>query len=215
MKTLRSSRAASLCALSLLMAGCVSGVITPLSGEDGGVGGAGEPPGTGGAPGTGGMRGTGGTRGTGGVVLAGTGGRGTGGALGSGGARDAGLRDAVDARDTGADVRVDARVDARADTGTTADGGTATFTDVYNMLITPFCAGAACHNPGAQQGFSFSTKMAAYTSFRNNAQPGNAAASNIYMILANHQMPPPGRPAPSAQVLAVLAAWINAGALNN
>jgi len=213
---LRTPLLAPLCFLSLMVAGCISGTVLPLSDEDAGGGGSSVPPGTGGSPGTGG------TRGTGGVFVSGSGGfRGTGGAIvrGTGGAlvvvdagRDTGARDV---RDAGAgDVRDAGPGDVRSDAAS-ADGGTATFTDVYNMLLTPYCSGAACHNPDAQRGISFSTKATAYTSVRNNVQPGSATTSTLYTVIMARGMPPAGSPAPSAQLLALLASWINAGALNN
>jgi hypothetical protein len=142
--------------------------------------------GTGGATGTGGIKGTGGSTGTGGV-------KGTGGSTGTGGSNGTG-----------------------GSTGTGGAGGSAapTFTQVYTTILVPFCSGSSCHNPGSQKGVSFASQSSAYTAVKSRVTVGNGTGSSFYKTISSGSMPPGGTKI-SAANLALLAAWINAGALNN
>ena len=157
------------------------------SGGDGdGAGGAAD--GTGGGPGSAGMIGTGGMAGS-----AGTGGAaGRGGLAGSGGGSGAG---GISAQ----------------------DGGTgATFTALYGAIFgTSTCAGTLCHNPGIQKGIDFSTRASASTSLKFEVVPGNSAGSALYRLLADGTMPPDPAPKLTATQLAAVAAWIDAGGLDD
>lgn len=152
---------------------------------------------TGGSIGTGGVKGTGGSMGTGGST--GTGGvKGTGGSTGTGGVKGTGGSTGTGGSGTGG-----------------AGGSPApTFTQVYTTVLVVYCSGSSCHDPGSQRGVSFSSQSNAYSAVRNLVTPGNGAGSSFYMTVNNGSMPP-GGPKLSAANLALLKAWIDAGALNN
>ena len=95
-----------------------------------------------------------------------------------------------------------------------ADAGSApTFTALYNDLLVVYCSGSRCHNPGTQQGVSFSSKANAYSAVSSESVEGSAASSPIYSLVSKGRMPPGGGVPPDK--VAELAAWINAGAANN
>jgi hypothetical protein len=159
-----------------------------------GIGGAGTSGrGSGGAGGGGGRAGTSGTGGRGGSAggsSAGTNGRagtsGTGGRGGGGGGSSAG--------------------------GT--GGAAPTFTQIYDNILVVSCGGSQCHNPGSQKGVSFASQSSAYSSVSKLVTPGNGAGSSFYQTVNSGAMPPGGSKL-SAANLALIQAWINAGALNN
>ena len=92
--------------------------------------------------------------------------------------------------------------------------GTApTFAQVYNNILVVYCSGSSCHNPGSQSGVSFSSQSNAYSAVKNRVTPGNGAGSSFYTTVNNGVMPPGGKL--SAANLALIKAWIDAGALNN
>ena len=175
----------------------------------------------GGAVGSGGITASGGATGTGGGVLPGTGGAtasggrtgntGAGGRLGSGGA---GGRAA-----TGGSLGTGG--------APVGDGGVGTFTAVYADVISKYCFGSACHNPPAVGNPNFSTQASCYNYFKSQGQlyPGQTPSkSYIYFIMsgdptATPPSPPYMPPSPNANVsasdLAIVAAWIAAGALND
>jgi hypothetical protein len=160
------------------------------NGNGGGIGTGGITTGSGGFTGTGGTTGTGG-RGTGGTT--GTGGiKGTGGVTGTGGVKGTG--------------------------GTTGTGGTGgaapTFTQIYTQILVVYCAGSQCHDPGSASGVAFSTQSSAYTSVSKYVTAGNGTGSSLYKTLSSGAMPQ-GKPKLSAANLALVQAWIDAGALNN
>jgi hypothetical protein len=160
------------------------------NGNGGGLGTGGITTGSGGCTGPGGSTGTGG-RGTGGTT--GTGGiKGTGGVTGTGGVKGTG--------------------------GTTGTGGTGgaapTFTQIYTQILVVYCAGSQCHDPGSASGVAFSTQSSAYTSVSKYVTAGNGAGSSLYKTLSSGAMPQ-GKPKLSAANLALVQAWIDAGALNN
>lgn len=100
-------------------------------------------------------------------------------------------------------------------TGTGGAGGAApTFTQIYNQILIVYCAGSNCHDPGSQKGVGFSTQAGAYSSVMSLVTPGNGAGSSFYMTVNGGSMPP-GGPKLSAANLALISAWIDAGALNN
>jgi hypothetical protein len=183
-----------------------------VAGRGGITGSAGADAGRGGTTGTaGGATGRGGTTGTAGAA----GGRsGTSGAAGRGGASGT----------TGTAGR-----GGRGGTaGTpTVDAGTATFTQVYASVISANCFGSGCHNPSGGGRPDFSTKSSCYTFFKNQGQlyPGtDPQKSYVYFIMHGDPsatppsppyMPPDPNPKVSADGLALVAAWIAAGALNN
>lgn len=178
----------------------------------GGSPGAGGSPGTGGEPATGGTNGTGGVRGTGGVSatggVTGTGGvTATGGMTGTGGARATG--------GTTGSGGVMGTGGTRATGGTTGAGGAAapTFTQLYQQIFSVSCAGSQCHSPGTQGGVSFASQSSAYSAVKSRVTAGNASGSSLYSLVNGGRMPP-GNKLPAAQIQQI-AAWINAGALNN
>ena len=90
----------------------------------------------------------------------------------------------------------------------------ATFTDLYNNVFLVSCGGGDCHNPGSHHGVNFFTQQNGYASLIGFVVPGDAGRSRLYQILANGSMPPNGPPLSPAE-LAMVASWIDAGALNN
>ena len=182
-----------------------------IADSSGGINGSGgtSAPGTGGASGSstgsggaaghgsGGLSGQGGTVGSGGVTAdGGAGGRGTGGHGGSAG--HAGSAGAV---------------------GTGGTGGALgpTFTAIYNNILLVHCGGSSCHNPGTQEGVTFSSQSSAYTAIKSLVTAGKGATSTFYVIVSmgTGMSYPPPNPVLSAGDLATIESWINAGALDN
>lgn len=186
-----------------------------------------DPPGDGGSDGTdagaGGRAGAGGGAGTIGTAGAsGSGGRGgspgitgSAGRGGSPGSAGTGGRASAGRGGTAGTTGVAGRGGAAG--GTNPDGGGPTFTQVYDQVVSAYCGGADCHNPGSQNGVGFSTRTSAYNYLRSQVIPGNAERSYFYYIMTSNPryMPPVGEPGPAAADLALVAAWIEAGALNN
>ncbi len=167
---------------------------------------------TGGTTGTGGVQATGGTNGLGGSFGTGSGGsKATGGTTGSGGTKA-----------TGGTTGMGGMVGTggtKATGGTMGGGGAGgaaapTFTQIYQSILTVYCGGSQCHNPGSQNGVSFSSQSNAYNSVKSRVKAGNPNGSSFYTIITSGAMPPSGSRPTSAQT-AEIAAWINAGALNN
>ena len=101
------------------------------------------------------------------------------------------------------------------DAGTNPDGAaTQTFTDIYMTILTPFCAGSSCHNPGSQGGVGFSSQSSAYSAVKSRVTPGNGAGSRFYSTVNSGSMPR-GQAKLSAANLAKIKTWIDQGALNN
>jgi hypothetical protein len=172
----------------------------------GGISASGGATGTGGVRGTGGVSATGGTTGTAGMSGTG-GGRATGGTTGSGGSTaTGGATGTGGTRATGG---------ATGSGGSTGAGGSAapTFTQVYQMILSVSCTGSQCHSPGTQGGVSFASQSSAYSASKSRVTAGNASGSSLYTLVNGGRMPPNGK-LPAAQI-SLLAAWINAGALNN
>jgi hypothetical protein len=93
-------------------------------------------------------------------------------------------------------------------------GGTssATWTEIYTKFLSndqyaSNCNGSACHNPGKQKGYDFSTKANGYSSVKNST-------SQFVSELSSGGMPK-GKPKMPAADLAVIKAWVAAGAQNN
>lgn len=87
-----------------------------------------------------------------------------------------------------------------------------TWTEIYTKYLTndayaSNCNGSACHNPGKQKGYDFSSKANGYTSVKNNT-------SQFVSELSSGGMPK-GKPKMPAADLALIKAWVAAGALNN
>ena len=78
------------------------------------------------------------------------------------------------------------------------------------------CAGSSCHIPGSGGAkVKFDTKADAYQSLLSVAViPGNSAGSTLYTNIATGVMPM-GKPMLSDALVALVASWIDAGALNN
>ncbi len=190
------------------------------TGNGGTVGTGGSGSGSGGLTGTGGFTGTGGVTGSGGAV--GTGGSASGGATGSGGRGGSGGTGGATGKGgttgTGGAIGTGGATGTGGVAGTGGAGGMAgtapTFTQIYTQILTVYCAGTKCHDPGTQHGVSFSTQAGAYTSVAKLVTPGNGANSSFYKTVNGGSMPP-GGPKLSAANLALIKAWIDAGALNN
>ena len=155
-----------------------------------------------------------GSAGAAGIVGSGGGGaNSTGGATGTGGA--GGVTSSGGVKGTGGTVTI------------TNDGGVGTFTAVYADVISKYCFGGGCHNPGGAGLPSFSTQASCYSYFQRQGQlypRQDPTKSYIYFIMvgdptASPPSPPYMPPTPSANVsasdLAIVAAWIADGALND
>lgn len=106
---------------------------------------------------------------------------------------------------------------------TDAGGGAATWTQVYAIL-----AGSCspCHTGGASGGLAMPNAATAYDNLvnvpsacdRDRVEPGDSAASHLYVKLTapdcGAQMPL-GRSPLSEEDIATIAAWIDAGAMEN
>jgi len=180
------------------------------AGSGGGTGSGGD--GTGGATGTGGTAGSGGGTGSGGAAGGATG---TGGTAGSGGGTGSGGNGTGGATGTGGTAGSGGG--AGAGGAGAQDGGiSTTFTALYGTIFgTATCAGTLCHNPGIQKGVDLSTRANAYSSLKFEVVAGNSAGSALYKLLANGTMPPDPAPKLTATQVAAVAAWIDAGALDN
>jgi hypothetical protein len=101
--------------------------------------------------------------------------------------------------------------------GTGGTGGTVatvTFTQLYQTILTVSCGGSQCHSPGTQGGVSFASQSSAYSAVKGRVVAGNANGSSFYTLLTSGKMPQ-GAAKLSTTLLNEVAAWINAGALNN
>jgi hypothetical protein len=114
---------------------------------------------------------------------------------------------------------------AAAGTGTggsgTGTGGTGTpeaptFTWLYDNMFRGYCSdrNQPCHNPGMSHGVSFSTRDRAYDSALIYTVPGDYLASDLYFFISAGVMPPINPQVP-ADLQEKLAAWIDAGAMDN
>jgi hypothetical protein len=197
-----------------------TGGIDGTGGEQatGGVNGTGGILGSGGNKATGGTTGSGGNKATGGTTGSG-GNPATGGMTGSGGnPATGGMTGSGGNKATGGTTGTGGN---KATGGTTGTGGTmgmggasgATFTQVYQMILSVSCTGSQCHNPGSQGGFTFSSQSSAYTAIKSRVVAGNANSSSVYTLVNGGRMPPTGKL--SSTMINLLASWINAGALNN
>jgi hypothetical protein len=109
----------------------------------------------------------------------------------------------------------DAGTSAGTKPGATPDGGSPpTFTQLYNDILIVSCAGGACHDPGSQKGIAFASQSSAYSAVRNRVTPGNGEGSSFFFTVNSGTMPP-GGPKLSAASLALIRAWIDAGALDD
>ena len=175
------------------------------SGNSAGIGGSfqfagasNQPGGTGGAPVTGGTGGgssggSGGARWGSGGARSGSGGS----ATGSGGAKSGSGGSAGHAGQS---------------SGGSSGGMTPTWTEIYTKFLSNAqyasnCNGAACHNPGKQKGFDFSTQANGYASVKSKT-------SQLVSELSSGAMPQGKTKMPAAD-LAIIKAWVAAGAQNN
>lgn len=96
---------------------------------------------------------------------------------------------------------------------TGGSGGMApTWTEIYTKFIanaqySSNCNGAACHNPGKEKGYDFSTQANGYASVKSKT-------SQFVSVLSNGSMPRGKTKMPTTD-LAIIKAWVAAGALNN
>jgi hypothetical protein len=90
-----------------------------------------------------------------------------------------------------------------------------TFTEIYKDILSVYCGGSSCHNPGTQLGVGFSTQSGAYKSLVSvEVVPGDSQGSTLYTAVAAGEMPK-GKPMLSSVFIDEIGAWIDAGALNN
>ena len=91
-------------------------------------------------------------------------------------------------------------------------GMTPTWTEIYTQFISNAqygsnCNGSACHNPGKQKGYDFSTQANGYASVKSKT-------SQLVSVLSSGSMPQGKTKMPAAD-LAIIKAWVAAGAQNN
>ena len=174
------------CLIGVVAMGLIAGCGSQDPSADGGSGGGSAGSGGGGAAGTSGMAGAAGFVG------------GGGGPGGSGGAP--GITTSAAGSTLG---------------GPSTDGGSApTFTQIYSTVLSVNCAGSECHNPGSQKGISFASQSSAYSGVSTRVIPGDGEGSSFFYTVNSGTMPP-GGPKLSAANLAMIRAWIDAGALDN
>jgi hypothetical protein len=106
-------------------------------------------------------------------------------------------------------------------TTTSGTGGTAgaapapTFTMIYDSIILTSCGGAKCHlKRPTPRDYDFSSKKAAYDSWRADVLPGDGLNSHMFQVLNLGIMPMNG-PSLSVEQLYMVLNWIDAGALDN
>lgn len=100
--------------------------------------------------------------------------------------------------------------------GPGSGGGAPTFTWLYDNVFHGYCSdrNQPCHNPGMNRGVDFSTRERGFNSIQFVLVPGDAFASDLYYLISDGMMPPTNPRVP-ADLQAALAAWIDAGALDN
>lgn len=96
----------------------------------------------------------------------------------------------------------------------------ATWSHIYNELLVNMsyasnCTGEGCHDPGIQKGFDLSSQDNGYATVQAKLVPGNPDGSTIVIELQTGMMPRGGRPRMPAADLALIEAWILAGAAND
>ncbi len=213
-------------------AGYQSGTGGSGSGSGTGSAGSGDPTGAGGTgiSGLGGSGGTGSGSTGGGGVATGSGGAGStfglggtgaeGGTFGLGGAGgtfglggQGGFGAGGSAGTTGTGGRAGGGGSSAGGAGGTT-GASPTFTQIYTTILKVYCAGSNCHNPGSAGGVGFASQASAFSAVSSRVKAGNGAGSGFYNTVNSGAMPR-GASKLSAANLALIKAWIDAGALNN
>ncbi len=179
-----------------------------------GIGGAGAGGETGGGTGTAGSTGAGGPGGNGGSVgSAGT----TGGRGGAGGIQSGGRGGSSGVVGGGGKGGGSSGVVGGSGGGSAIqpDGSTApTFTEIYKTILTDYCTGSGCHEPGTAGGLGFATQASAFAALSHQVTAGDGIDSDLYVTLDTGVMPK-GKPKLSAANIALVREWIDAGALDN
>jgi hypothetical protein len=85
---------------------------------------------------------------------------------------------------------------------------------VYTTILTTYCDGGSCHNPGTKGSVNFASQSTAYNTLKSFVVAGNGAGSKLYSLVNTGKMPDK-EPKLSAANIALIKAWIDAGALNN
>jgi hypothetical protein len=171
-------------------AGGETGVGTGTAGSTG-AGGRGGSAGVGGRGGNGGSVGSAGAAGGRGGMVSGGGKGGSSGLVGGGGKGGG----------TGSTIQTD---------GSTAP----TFTEIYKTILTVYCTGSGCHDPGTAGGLGFATQASAFAALSHQVTAGDGIDSDLYVTL-NTGVMPKGKPKLSAANIALVREWIDAGALDN
>jgi hypothetical protein len=133
---------------------------------------------------------------------------------------DAGTRSDGQEEDAEAAAAVDADASAPDDASAEdTQANPATWSHIYNALLVDMsyasnCTGEGCHDPGIQKGLDFSTRSNGYATVQAKLVPGNPEGSTIVMKLESGEMPR-ARPSMPAEDLALIKAWIAAGAPND
>ncbi|MEN9686644.1 MAG: hypothetical protein RLZZ28_2430 [Bacteroidota bacterium] len=99
--------------------------------------------------------------------------------------------------------------------GKTCSADTVYFANYIQPLMNANCAMSGCHDAVTHaEGINLST----YTGIMRIVSPGKAGSSKLYAVIkstGSNRMPPPPKPAFTADQLAKVQTWINQGALNN
>jgi hypothetical protein len=85
---------------------------------------------------------------------------------------------------------------------------------LHDMSYASNCTGEGCHDPGIQKGLDLSSQENGYVSVQAKLVPGDPEGSTIVMKLESGEMPRT-RPSMPAADLALIKAWIAAGAPND
>ena len=80
-------------------------------------------------------------------------------------------------------------------------------------MLYAYCS--ECHNPSDLTGGFDMTTYSSIAATGRLLIAGDADASLLIQVLETSSMPPVGKPRPSAPEIAIVRAWIAAGALNN
>jgi hypothetical protein len=130
---------------------------------------------------------------------------------------------------TTSDDPTDAADEVVSDAGVVSDDATddgadpavpaSTWTYIYTYLLHDMsyasnCTGEGCHDPGIELGFDLSTPANGYRTVQTKLSPGDPGSSTIVRKLEAGDMPR-GRPMMPSHDIALIKAWIAAGAVDD
>jgi hypothetical protein len=94
-----------------------------------------------------------------------------------------------------------------------------TWSAIYSQLLVNAsypsnCTGAGCHDPGTEKGIDLSSSEKGWRTIMNRVTAGKPESSDLVTVLKSGYMPQ-GRPQMPASDVALVSAWIAAGAQND